>query len=268
MIFHKLWCSRYNLILRTINFIFAKTIETFDLFLITEVSQNDRYRDVGLSREKGLQKLDLLLKQEFGISYDERNGMFSEHLILLSAVSIMCPNIAHILEIGTYDGRTALLLSRLFPSANIKTIDLPSSEDSFKTSYGRCEMFDDFLINRNETIRGAKNIQFEELNSLQLYNCDQCFDLIWIDGAHGYPTVAMDIINAVRLAEKGAFVLVDDLWTSVSQSDGMYKSIAGFESLTALVQAKVLREFVLFPKRLGGIFNSPRQKKYVGMFRV
>ena len=27
------------------------------------------------------------------------------------------------------------------------------------------------------------------------------FDLIWVDGAHGYPVVTTDIINALRLAK-------------------------------------------------------------------
>ena len=33
-----------------------------------------------------------------------------------------------------------------------------------------------------------------------------------IDGAHGYPTVAMDIINSLRLANINAYILIDDIF--------------------------------------------------------
>ena len=36
-----------------------------------------------------------------------------------------------------------------------------------------------------------KNIKFEELNSLNLINYKEKFDLIWIDGAHGYPVLIL-----------------------------------------------------------------------------
>ena len=83
------------------------------------------------------------------------------------------------------------------------------------------------------------------------YEWDEKFDLIWIDGAHGYPVVAMDLINSFRLANKGAFILIDDIWKSVDISDGMYKSVAGFECLDALVSAQLIPKYFLVNKRLG-----------------
>ena len=47
-------------------------------------------------------------------SYNENDGMFSEHLILISAISVSRANIKRVLEIGTHNGRTALILSHLF----------------------------------------------------------------------------------------------------------------------------------------------------------
>ena len=46
--------------------------------------------------------------------YDENDGMFSEHLVLISSISVSNLNIKRVLEVGTHDGRTALILSRLF----------------------------------------------------------------------------------------------------------------------------------------------------------
>ena len=69
------------------------------------------------------------------------------------------------------------------------------------------------------------------------------FDLIWIDGAHGYPIVAMDIINSYRLGNSGAFILIDDIWKKGNLSDKMYKSIGGYESLKSLYEAKLINNF-------------------------
>jgi hypothetical protein len=91
--------------------------------------------------------------------------------------------------------------------------------------------------------------------------------LIWIDGAHGYPVVPMDIINSYRLCSKGGFVLVDDIFVTVNTSDSYYKSVGGFKTLTALKVSKLITDFTLFNKRLGGHHNLKSEKKYVGLFQ-
>ena len=45
---------------------------------------------------------------------------------------------------------------------------------------------------------------FCELNSIRLGEwTDQKFDLIWVDGAHGYPVLPIDLHNACRLINDG-----------------------------------------------------------------
>ena len=54
--------------------------------------------------------------------------MVSEHQYIFSALSQNNNfNFNKILEIGSYDGKNALLLSKLFPNSKIKTLDLPST---------------------------------------------------------------------------------------------------------------------------------------------
>ena len=43
---------------------------------------------IGLSREKGLKKLNNVLEDVFKKKSNEKFGMFSEHLILLAAISL------------------------------------------------------------------------------------------------------------------------------------------------------------------------------------
>ena len=99
------------------------------------------------------------------------------------------------MEIGTFDGSNAFLLSRLFPSASVLTIDLSKNTKSFQNSYGRNNELElkNFLKKRNDNLKLSKNIYFKEINSIKLFYEKDNFDLIWIDGAHGYPFVTFDI---------------------------------------------------------------------------
>ena len=45
------------------------------------------------------------------------------------------------------------------------------------------------------------------MNSLELINHERTYDLIWIDGAHGYPMVCIDIINSLRLSDKRDYIM-------------------------------------------------------------
>ena len=262
----RLWRSRFNIPRRVFWKIFRFLVARLNLFAVSIDFQNSQMQKLGLSREDGLAKLNDVLQNVMGKIYDERDGMFSEHLVLLSSISVARPDINRILEIGTFDGRTALILSRLFPNAEIITVDLPSDMSDFQQTYNRRDSVNEFVVKRDGYIKEAMNVEFREVNSLNLCKWQEHFDLIWIDGAHGYPVVAMDVINSYRLANKNAFVLIDDILKRVSFSDSVYKSIGGFDSLTALVEAKLIPSFYLFYKRLSGVFNTPGEKKYVGLF--
>ena len=64
---------------------------------------------------------------------------------------------------------------------------------------------------------------------------NNCYDLIWIDGAHGYPILSIDIANSIRMITKNGYILCDDIYTSNRiKSDNMYRSRAGLETLNAL----------------------------------
>lgn len=229
--------------------------------------QNSLYRKVGLDRDKGLQRLNNILTEEFSLKYDENNGMFSEHLVLFSSISIAIPQISNILEIGTYDGRTALILSRLFPNANILTLDLPEDETAFSETYNRASAVRQFLSDRNDLLSKAKNVEYRPQNSLNLTHSSEKFDLIWVDGAHGYPYIACDVVNAARLLNPAGILMVDDIWTKISHSDAHYRSIGGYETIVSLNKAGVLNRFTLFHKRLNGVFNYPGVQKFVAFIQ-
>ena len=64
--------------------------------------------------------------------YNEMDGLYSEHLIIFAAIAKSDYKIKNILEIGTHNGKTSSILSKLFPKANITTIDLEDNNPTFK----------------------------------------------------------------------------------------------------------------------------------------
>ena len=220
-----------------------------------EKEQNDIFKYFGLNREEGIKKLTLIIKD---IDFKSRDsGMSSEHEVIFSSLSLSKnKSITDILEIGTFDGFNALLLSNLFPNSNIDTIDLSENDDDFINFYNRKDNMSKFIQDRNIILSKNKNINFFPLNSLKLLNHKKKYDLIWIDGAHGYPMVCIDIINSLHILKENGLILCDDVFLELNQnnSDTMYSSIATYETLNEL-KKKNLVNFRLVYKRLNVEYN-------------
>lgn len=234
---------------------------------ITNEEQSSIYELVGLDRRAGVKKLNSILEHSSRSVSFEDDGMHSEHLAIFAAISETSHQINQILEIGTFDGRAASVLADLFPDSIITTIDLPDADPEFISTYQRTNDVTSFIRTRDNLLSKSKNIKFLQMNSLELANTQKTFDLIWIDGAHGYPVVSMDVINSYRLCNQDGIVLIDDVWIDPDESDQYYKSIGGFQSLSSLKDAKLIKDFTLFNKRLGGQYNTPWEKKFIGFFR-
>jgi predicted O-methyltransferase YrrM len=228
--------------------------------------QEKEFITLGLDRGKGLIKLNNLKDKYSCIE----KPMSSEHQILFSSLSVK-ENILDVLEIGTFDGTNAFLLSKLFDKAKIETMDLNDEDPIFKETYGRKNInkFKDFCDQRNKILNQSNNINFIKKNSMKLIFSDKKYDLIWIDGAHGYPTAAIDITNCLRLVKPNGIIVCDDVWvnTPVNQ-DGTYNSVATFEVLTALKNAGIIN-FNLIYKRLDKENNAvKRLRKYIAYTKL
>ena len=93
------------------------------------------------------------------------------------------------------------------------------------------------------------------------------FDLIWIDGAHNYPVVAFDILNAVRLANDDAILAVDDVWVSDTKVDSIYKSRGAYESWSQLGDIGLIDNVKYFLKRTAWRKNVLKSQKFIGLAR-
>jgi predicted O-methyltransferase YrrM len=233
-------------------------------YLFFEKKQNHVFKKIGLDRSKAIKKLyEIYNKYPF-----LKNNMQSEHGTLFSAISLKKEKIK-ILEIGTYDGKNAYLLSKLFPKAFITTIDLPNNDKNFRSTYNRNDKFYKFCKSRNKIIKRSKNIFFKKINSLNLIFCKKKFDLIWIDGAHGYPVVTSDIINSIKLLNTNGVILCDDIFLeNILPQDDIYTSVATFETLKNLEKAGIIN-YKLIYKRLDINNNSnPDLRKFIGFVKI
>jgi predicted O-methyltransferase YrrM len=233
-----------------------------------KVKQEEAFSSLGLNRSMALVKLNKVLEELYGLDFSEKNGMWSEHLVLFAAFSEAKSNVHKILEIGTFNGETAKILSRLFPNSLITTIDLPSSELSKSKIYGYETKNDLMISKRKKNLKLATNVNFKEMNSLELIHHESKYDLIWIDGDHSYPTAAIDISNAVRLLTKNGIALCDDVYLYSTALGKNGRSLATIETLRNIKNSNLIN-FELVKKRLGYFFNSPKSfRKYLGVITL
>jgi len=228
--------------------------------------QNSLFLKLKLNRTEGLK----IFENEKNNNKIFNSPMSSEHKVLFAAISASKKNIHEILEIGTYDGENAYFLSKIFPETKITTIDLKDESEHFIKSYNRenIEERKKFCLNRDKLLSLSNNINFEEMNSLDLSFSLNKYDLIWVDGAHGYPFVTIDITNSIRLLKNDGLLICDDVWKSKPIiQDAMYNSLATFETLKAFRDNKMI-EFETIFKRLDKFNNSNKKlRKFISIVK-
>ncbi len=253
-------------ILRKINFFFKLRNYDFNFY---KNKQQDIFYSSGLNREDGIKNLNDI-KKKLSVNTNIKRDMSSEHEVMLSSISLIKNlKIENILEVGTYDGFNALLLSKLFPNSKISTIDLPEDDKEFIASYKRKNQLIEFIENRKKNLSLGDNIEFIPMNSIKLINHKKKYDLIWIDGAHGYPIVSIDIINAMNLINDNGIIACDDILIDLNhqESDKIYNSIAAYETLSELKKQKLI-DFQLIYKRLNAENNCvSHRRKFISIIK-
>lgn len=225
--------------------------------------QNKNFKKKKLSRSQGLLIFNQLIKEYPHLS----SGMSSEHSLIFCSLKHSKKKIKNILEIGTFDGANSLLLSKLFPNSNIDTYDLKKNENSFQNTYRRNskKLLREFIKIRTKNLKLSKNVKFIEKNSLSLIGFNKYkYDLIWVDGSHIFPTVAIDISNALRLIDNNGVILCDDI---ILNSDNYYfNQYSNKDSLITIDELKKANmiKFSLFYKRISSEHNAiPNHRKYI-----
>lgn len=251
-------------------YLIQKVVNKINFFLLKskfnkieiENNQNKIFKKLLLNRLSGLKKLKIL-KDNNKLFYRD---MGSEHEVLFSCISIQ-KKIKKILEIGTYDGINALFLSKIFKDTKIDTIDLPKNSKEFINSYNRSTTVKSFVKKRTKILSYSNNINFYEMNSLKLLYHKNKYDLIWIDGAHGYPVACIDIINSLRLINNNGLIICDDVFIKIANSDAMYNSIATYQTLESLRKAKMIKYTLIYKRITIENILSINNQKYIAIIQ-
>jgi len=238
--------------------------ETIEIQKKLVLKQEKDFDALNLIRHSAIENLNQILMKFIGRNFTNSD---SEHWPLFSAISNSERDTLRILEIGTADGLTAVILASLFPQSEIVTIDLPQDNELFKSSYNRNTVVKEYVNQRDELINTLENITFIEMNSIKLNSwSDKSFDLIWVDGAHGYPVLPLDLQNACRLIKENGIVIVDDVFINVRKADEMYRSTAAIQTLKLFQENKLIKNYRLLRKRLGLKYNfKDLNEKFLGV---
>jgi predicted O-methyltransferase YrrM len=228
--------------------------------------QKDFFEVLGINYAEAKEKLNLLCLKLFKVEYNSANGMWSDHLIYFTGLSLSGFKPRNILEIGTFKGETTRILSELFPDCSIRTLDISKKEMQSKNIYAYAlNSKIDIFEHRKRNIVGVSNIVFNELNSLFLTLETGEYDLIWLDGAHGYPIASMDFTNCIRMLSKEGKLVCDDVYFKIWKEDPNYFSKAVIDSLQAFAQVKII-DYKMILKRTDLDNNFwKNQTKYVAI---
>jgi len=230
----------------------------------------DQMAEWGFSYEDALEGVNRVLasmgKPDYDAQIDGVLSFGSIHWLLFYAIS-QTASVKRILEIGTYDGETTFLLSKIFPQSEIFTLDLPEDDPILKATYHReqPEALREFVELRNRNI-AQPNITYIERNSFFAPGVlDGQFDFIWIDGGHLYPEIAWDICNAYNLCAPGGWILCDDVMTHPRAERTDYVSSDSHHVLEYVAERNN-DPLAYFLKRIVPAWSAnPRRRKFVAI---
>lgn len=145
-----------------------------------------------------------------------------------------------IVEIGSHRGRSTSVLAAAAPESHVVAVD-PFDNPRWG---GGAESRDTFL--RNLAAAGVENVELlADLSTELRPTWNRAVDLLYIDGAHDYPTVADDLEWAQHVVPGGA-VLVHDSFSSLGVTRAVYQRLALRRDLDYVGRS---RSLALFQRR-------------------
>lgn len=153
-----------------------------------------------------------------GVRYYDDQGLHLNRFYYTMA-SLALKDVKTVLEIGTGDALSTVLLSRLFSDAQVFTIDLPPDDPRYERWRTKSAPETKRGEQRKERLK-ADNIIAYEKNTFFILSLDlpETYELILVDGAHKYPQLAGDIMFAYNSIAEGGFLFFHDYYERKSSS--------------------------------------------------
>ena len=162
------------------------------------------------SKKKSKNIENIIYDKFQSVNYNEK--WFCNNLNYLSNNFRDVKNIKNILEIGSYEGRSAIFFLKNFSNCNITCVDTWSGSDEHnRKDFNLIEKNFDF----NTSFYQSKNLLIKQkMTSNMFFDKNQkYFDLIYIDGDHSSEQVKIDLINSWNSLKNGGFLVLDDyMW--------------------------------------------------------
>ena len=142
------------------------------------------------------------------------------------------------LEIGSYEGLSALYILSNYPNAKVITVDLWDesniNSESLEVNFRKVEKrFDENLKDYKFTkIKKDSVIALRELLKKNI-----SFDIIYIDGSHNGEDILSDAIESYKLLNKGGIIIFDDIVNA--NKNISIQSYKGFEKFCEIYSYKL-----------------------------
>lgn len=192
------------------NFIKLILIKT-PLFILKNFIKNFLKNYYERKKSKNLEKN---LYKDF-ITQDENSNWFCYNLQFLvknlpSLNSSL--RVKKILEIGSFEGRSAIFFLSYFNNSSIDCVDTwEGSDEHNKKIFSKIES--NFDQNTLKFVKQNKLKKFKQTSDFFFKKNNELYDLIYIDGDHDAAQVSKDLKNSWNCLKNGGVLVLDDyLW--------------------------------------------------------
>ena len=143
-------------------------------------------------------------------SLDESKKWFINNLYFLKK-NLSNIKINALLEIGSYEGRSALFFANLFKDSQITCVDTWSGSDEHNDDFTKIE--NNFDLNVNELSKKNKINKIKSTSNIFFDNNNNYYDFIYVDGDHSNEQVFKDLENSWACQNSNGYLLIDDyMW--------------------------------------------------------
>ena len=143
-------------------------------------------------------------------SLDESKKWFINNLYFLKK-NLSNIKINALLEIGSYEGRSALFFANLFKDSQITCVDTWSGSDEHNDDFTKIE--NNFDLNVNELSKKNKINKIKSTSNIFFDNNNNYYDFIYVDGDHSNEQVFKDLENSWACLNSNGYLLIDDyMW--------------------------------------------------------
>jgi len=161
-------------------------------------------------KKKQCLKIDEKIYKNFK-SIDITKKWFSNNLYFLSK-NLSSLKIENLLEIGSYEGRSAIFFANIFKESKLFCVDTWSGSDEHENINFK-SIEDNFDHNVKFLIKNQSLSKFKMTSDNFFNQNTKKFDFVYVDGDHSKDQVLKDLKNSWSFLNSNGFLLVDDyMW--------------------------------------------------------